>query len=97
MKFFERIRANTSPPLDENIDYNMFARIFSPFFFKKDTEFNLLHFISSGMRLKTKRNWGNHTEKWRLMDDALEKNSSALGLMASWSIFEVEAKRKFKL
>ena len=27
-------------------------------------------------------------KKWELLDQALEKNSPELGLMASWSIFE---------
>ena len=90
MKFFEKIRANTAPPIEVEIENNILAQFFSPFFFKKNLEFNILYFISSGMRLKTKRNWGEHTKKWELLDQALEKNSPELGLMASWSIFEEE-------
>ena len=96
MKFFEKIRANTAPPIEVEIENNILAQFFSPFFFKKNLEFNILYFISSGMRLKTKRNWGEHTKKWELLDQALEKNSPELGLMASWSIFEKEAKKQFK-
>ena len=102
MKFFEKVRANTSPPIDVNIDNNMLAHnnnmlahIFSPFFFKKNSEFSMFYFISSGMRLKTKRNWGQHNQSWELLNEALEKNSPKLGMIASWGIFEKEAKLKF--
>ena len=46
------------------------------------------------MLLKTKRNWGNHKNNWELLDEALRKNSPKLGIIASWGIFEKEAKLK---
>tara|TARA_B100000945_G_C19849934_1_gene353422 strand:+ start:15 stop:485 length:471 start_codon:yes stop_codon:yes gene_type:complete len=93
MKFFENIRANIPPPMKLEISNGIFSRFFSPFSDKNN--FDFFYYISSGMRLKTKRNWGNHKNNWELLNEALEKNSPKLGIIASWGIFEKEAKLKF--
>ena len=94
MDFFRNIRTNIPPPMKSDVPNNIFARIFSPLFNKKNN-FDLFYFISSAMRLKTKRNWGQHNQNWELLNEALEKNSPKLGLIASWGVFEREAKLKF--
>jgi hypothetical protein len=47
------------------------------------------------MRLRSKRNWGDHSERWVRIDSALSTNTPGWAIISAWSILEDECNAEF--